>query len=252
MFHSGQIMQCSHCLRRADSCPGGGKGKLCKEKKTRRGEIADYMRHLRIHHNYVSLKIKYKEEFPQLDLDTHHDGFEHMRELPEESNHIDDKENPDDKAVIVQIQKELSEANLAREQGVHEIAKLKEQFLVVGMNKSKSGEINIRADNFEYDPENDTLKVLDEAQLNLELEGYCTVSDKNKEKKISEMRRRVLSQVKGIEREKRGRRSSTCSVRSVNSGFGTVRKRSEDDEEEITSKNIKLQPSSFLPTLRKN
>ena len=258
MLHIGQIMQCSHCLRRADSCPGGGKGKLCKEKKTRRGEIADYMRHLRIHHNYVSLKIKYKEEFPQLDLDTHHDGFEHMRELPEESNHIDDKENPDDKAVIVQIQKKLSEANLAREQGVHEIAKLKasivkqEHSMVVGMNKSKSGEINIRADNFEYDPENDTLKVLDEAQLKLELEGYCTATDKNKEKKINEMRRRVLSQVKGIEREKRGRRSSICSVKSVNSGFGTVRKRSEDDEEEIATKNIKLQSSSFLPTLRKN
>ena len=154
--------------------------------------------------------------------------------------------------LLFNSRKELSEVCLAREQGVHEIAKLKEQFLVVGMNKSKSGEINIRADNFEYDPENDTLKVLDEAQLNLELEGYCTITDKNKEKKISEMRRRVLSQVKGIERERRGRRSSISSVRSVNSGFGTVRKRSEDDEEEITSKNIKLQPSSFLPTLRKN
>ena len=127
MLHIGQIMQCSHCLRRADSCPGGGKGKLCKEKKTRRGEIADYMRHLRIHHNYVSLKMQYKEKFPQLVLHNHHDRFEYMKELLEDSNHSYDKDNSDDKAVIVQLQKELSEAYLAREQGVHEIAKLKKQ-----------------------------------------------------------------------------------------------------------------------------
>ena len=53
-------MQCSHCLRRADSCPGGGRGKLCKEKRTRRGEIADYMRHLKLQHNYLSLKMKFR------------------------------------------------------------------------------------------------------------------------------------------------------------------------------------------------
>ena len=66
VLHQGQVMQCSHCLRRADSCPGGGKGKLCKERKTRRGEISDYMRHLKIQHNYTSLKIKFREEFPHL------------------------------------------------------------------------------------------------------------------------------------------------------------------------------------------
>ena len=258
VLHNGQTMQCSHCLRRADSCPGGGKGKLCKEKKTKRGEISDYMRHLKLHHNYLSLKMQYREEFPQLDIGTLHDGFEHMLESPEESNDNDGIVKSDEKAVIAQLQKELSEANLAREQGVHEIAKLKasmaqqEQSVVVGMNKNKSGEINIRADNFDYDPESDTLRVLDEEKLNQELENYCTATDKNKERKLAEMRSRVLSQVKGIEREKRGRRSSICSVRSVYSGIGTVRKRSEGDEEESISKNIKLQPSSLLPTLKKN
>ena len=39
VLHQGQTMQCSHCLRRADSCPGGGRGRLCKEKRTKRGEI---------------------------------------------------------------------------------------------------------------------------------------------------------------------------------------------------------------------
>ena len=70
VLHQGQVMQCSHCLRRADSCPGGGKGKYCKEKGTRRGEIADYMRHLKVHHKYTSLKMKFREEFPQLNTST--------------------------------------------------------------------------------------------------------------------------------------------------------------------------------------
>ena len=54
VLHDGQSMQCSHCLRRADSCPGGGRGKLCKDKRTKRGEIADYMRHLKLNHSYMS------------------------------------------------------------------------------------------------------------------------------------------------------------------------------------------------------
>ena len=65
---------------------------------------------------------------------------------------------------------------------------------------------------------------------------------------MGQLRRRVLSQVKGIERGKRGRNSSICSERSVYSGVGTVRKRSEtEDEEEKNSKNPKLQPKSLLP-----
>lgn len=59
----------------------------------------------------------------------------------------------------------------------------------------------------------------------------------------------MLSQVKGIERAKRGRNSSVCSVRSVYSGVGTVRSRSEsDDDEEHSSKTPRLLPQSYLPT----
>ena len=48
---------------------------------------------------------------------------------------------------------------------------------------------------------------------------------------------------------KRGGNSSVCSVRSIYSGVGTVRRRSEtEDEVENVSKNPKLQPQSFLPT----
>ena len=264
VLHQGQIMQCSHCLRRADSCPGGGKGKLCKEKRTRRGEIGDYMRHLKLHHNYTSLKMKFREEFPQLSTNIQ-DGFGHMKEASDEElvgesdqiQALNDNESPADKNTILLLQKQLSEANLARENQVHEIAKLKasvtkhEELMLVGINKSKGGQINIRTDNFLYDEDSDTLKVLDAEALDKELEQYCTNPGKERGKKISEMRSRVLSQVKGIEREKRGRNSSVCSVRSIYSGIGTVRRRSESDEEEIKSaKSLRLQSSSFLPTLK--
>ena len=258
VLHQGQTMQCSHCLRRSDSCPGGGKGRYCKELKTRRGEISDYMRHLKVHHSYTSLKMKFKEEFPQLNSNKpHNDGFGHMKEvLDEDHDSIDAEEGlskPDDNEKILLLQQQLSEANLAREQQVHEIAKLKtsitkqEESMKVGINKSNK--INIRVDNFVYDEDSDTLQVLDTIALDKELELHCTSLEKDKEKKISQMRNRVLSQVKGIERAKRGRNSSVCSVRSVYSGVGTVRSRSEsDDDEEHSSKTPRLLPQSFLPT----
>ena len=78
----------------------------------------------------------------------------------------------------------------------------------------------------------------------------CTGPEKEKEQTILQMRRRVLSQMKGIERNKRGRNSSVCSVRSVNSGVGRVRGRSEtEDEDEIAPKNPRLQ-YSLLPTFK--
>jgi hypothetical protein len=169
VLHQGQIMQCSHCLRRADSCPGGGRGKYCKEKGTRRGEIADYMRHLKVHHNYTSLKMKFREEFPQLNNSTpHNDGFEDMKEgVDEDQACIIDRDQPKNRDMILSLQKQLSEANLAREQQIHEIAKLKasitkqEESMKVDINKSLTGQINIGADNFEYDDEADTLRVID-------------------------------------------------------------------------------------------
>ena len=261
VLHQGQVMQCSHCLRRADSCPGGGRGKLCKERKTRRGEIGDYMRHLKIQHNYTSLKIKFKEEFPHLASNMHQiDGFGHMKEDDEEHEVVEETtvENDDevlnDKNTILDLQKQLSEANLVRDNQIHEIAKLKasiskqEESMEVLLNRGKGGQIDIRADNFEYDEDSDTLIVLDEAALDQELERYCTTPGQDREKKMTQLRRRVLSQVKGIERSKHGRRSSVCSERSIYSGVGTVRKRSEnEDEDEKSAKNPKTQVKSFLP-----
>ena len=88
------------------------------------------------------------------------------------------------------------------------------------------------------------------SQLCTKFKLHCTAPEKDKEKKIVEMRRRVLSQVKGIERVKRGRNSSVCSVRSIYSGVGTVRARSEtEDEDETVLKNPRLK-SSLLPTFK--
>ena len=120
--------------------------------------------------------------------------------------------------------------------------------MLVGINKSNSGQLNIRADNFVYDEDSDSLQVLDADALDKELEQYCTASENGKEKKILEMRRRVLSQVKGIEREKRGRNFSVCSVRSIYSGVGTVRRKSETEDEAVI-KNPRIQ-SSLLPLFK--
>ena len=90
VLHQGQMMQCSHCLRRSDSCPGGGRGRYCKELKTKRGEISDYMRHLKVHHNYISLKMKFKEEFPQLNSNKAlNNGFGHMKEALDDEHDLD-------------------------------------------------------------------------------------------------------------------------------------------------------------------
>ena len=118
VLHNGQTAQCSHCLRRDNSCPGAGVGKVCEKMGTPRGLIADYMAHLKIEHNYVSLKMKYREtEFPALNGHSHReDGFQHMVE--EEA----DPENPPVADLIIlkeklsEVEKQLSESNAARQE----------------------------------------------------------------------------------------------------------------------------------------
>ena len=82
VLHTGQEKQCSHCLRREGDCPGAGVGKVCLTMGTPRGLMAEYMQHLKLQHNYMSLKMKYFElEFPSLDAKGRvKDGFGHMIE----------------------------------------------------------------------------------------------------------------------------------------------------------------------------
>ena len=238
VLHPSQIQQCSHCLRREDTCPGAGVGKMCKDKGTKRGAIADYMRHLMLQHNYRSLKLQHQHEYPTLGSSSN-DGFGHMLEREKETNEEDtatvtsDSESVN-KEKITLLEQQLSEANAARQQQVMEIAKLKANYeaeaVKIDLNKSEAGSITVRATNFEYDEENDTLKVIDAEELNRELENHCT-ADTNRGRKIEQMRNRVLSQLKGIERKRRKRDGSANSVSSINSGVGVVRKRCEDEDD---------------------
>jgi hypothetical protein len=61
VLHAGQEQQCSHCLRRENNCPGAGFGKLCQKNGTARGMIRDYMKHLKVQHGCMSLKMKYHQ-----------------------------------------------------------------------------------------------------------------------------------------------------------------------------------------------
>jgi hypothetical protein len=88
VLHAGQEQQCSHCLRRENNCPGAGVGKLCQKKGTARGLIGDYMKHLKVQHGYMSLKMKYHQtEFPSLGGQAG-DGFKHMVEADKENEEL--------------------------------------------------------------------------------------------------------------------------------------------------------------------
>ena len=59
-------------------------GKVCQQKGTGRGMISDYMKHLKVQHGYMSLKMKFHEmEFPKLGSKSS-DGFNHMIEIEKE------------------------------------------------------------------------------------------------------------------------------------------------------------------------
>ena len=62
VLHAGQVQQCSHCLKRADLCHGGGNGKACETLKTPRGKLSDYMKFLKERHGYTSMKMQFMEE----------------------------------------------------------------------------------------------------------------------------------------------------------------------------------------------
>ena len=57
---AGGETQCGHCLQTgAEGCPGRGKAKICREKKTKRAEIDQYMKSLFERFCYKTLKSDY-------------------------------------------------------------------------------------------------------------------------------------------------------------------------------------------------
>ena len=91
-------------------------GKICERKGTPRGLMGDYMNHLKLQHNYMTLKQKYHlEEFPQL-VGLRHlsDGFGHIveeKEDVEEDLEITVVASLDKDARIAELEAQLSENN---------------------------------------------------------------------------------------------------------------------------------------------
>ena len=229
VLHTGQTQQCSHCLRRADSCPGAGVGKVCEKMGTSRGLIADYMKHLKLQHGYVSLKMKYQqEEFPQLGGKTHlSDGFSHMVETAEnESDEIfidkaatDDAQDSDTNALYQELM--LTKSKLAS-------AQKKLNF----SNPELTKVATIAANHLDYDEKEDTLTFKNEAEFNKLVEDHCQAKS-NRPKKIQALKNKVLAQVKVIERRHRGL--------SVSSSGSDKRHRSGDSQDDVgSSKSFRL------------
>ena len=235
VLHQGQEQQCSHCLRRGN-CPGGGNGKACYSMNTPRGKIADYMKYLKISHNYLSLKMQFKQkqelDFPALGKKiTEDDGFGHMVE--EECLELDEVAAPID-------QGDLLKGNI----------------------------LEVNPEDFEYDDVQDKMVPKDKEAFEKLVEMHPTVNklkrDTNRDQKVSNLKEKVLATLKVNERRKRD--WSCESVKSGCSGWGSgaagnersnstdsrgrVRERSDDSDEESHQPKSDKQPRKSRSLLK--
>ena len=229
VLHNGQLQQCSHCLRRRDSCPGGGVGKLCETRGTAKGLIGDYMKHLKLHHNYSSLKMKYQqEEFPLLSSTKQlGDGFGHMVEKEEDDEPV--QANADEtnilesqKVRITELEAQLSDQNELRQNLTETKARLE-----VLKNEKMAKTCLLPQDFFEYNDTTDEVKVIDEIEFDKFIEEKCT-GGQNRESRKDIIRNKLLDQVKQTERRKRG--LSVSSVASFAWSDSSSRRRARSDD----------------------
>ena len=155
---------------------------------TARGEMKDYMKHLYIKHNYMSMKMKFNQiQFPELGSKNHeNDGFGHILEPEEPTEDVVTEDKPSEAAEkIAELEAELAKTK----------AKLnaKPRFLRT---------FDIPQDLFDYDEARDEIFVRDEEEFASFVESKC-VDQVDRKKKILEFRGRVLRQVKNVERRKR-------------------------------------------------
>ena len=215
VLHAGQVQQCSHCLRRADSCPGVGVGKVCEKMGTPRGLIADYMQHLKIQHGYVSLKMRYQqEEFPELQGKAHlSDGFAHMVETEETEAELEKTvANEED---TNELYKELMQTK-------SKLASAEKKLSFADPELNKVAKLTIAASHLKYDEQKDILTVENEAAFTKLVEEHFKGQSK-KPKKIQGLKNKVLAHVKVLERRERGL--------SVSSSGSDKRLRSNDSQE---------------------
>ena len=247
VLHNGQVQQCSHCLRRADSCPGGGMGKVCEQKGTSRGLMSDYMHHLKLQHNYVSLKIKFQTmEYPQLQGQKHlADGFKHMVETPEDVDQregldaaIDEKTDSEKDSEIAELKTMIAEQKKQLEKTEAKSKREYERRLLMDHPEaSEVAKIVIEHTNeiLEYDAVSDSVVTKDEEELKRLMEERCK-GKKDNDKEMSLMKNQVLEKVRILERNRLGIKPSRS--RSFRRG------RSEDSDSESGSvKSLRLASS---------
>ena len=269
VLHAGQVQQCSHCLRRAPSCPGGGNGKACESLKTERGKLADYMRYLKEKLNYTSLKMMYlQEQFPALGASSPDiGGFGNIveKEVAEEDQ---EPANTCTLSDFNALREELThtkaqlrvEKNLAwkASKKLEHVEKVASQRIVETM-PSENFEENtnhltmllatvLKHDDFEYDENSDKVEPKSSEFLRGIEENCQNIPDK--EAKLSAVRNKVLEKMKRTVR--RERRLSTGSVSSLGTtkSESKIRQRSEDESEyDGAQKFSKLcpPPKSRLP-----
>ena len=254
VLHAGQVQQCSNCLKRAQSCPGGGNGKACETLKTPRGKIGDYMRYLKERFNYTSLKMQYwEEQYPALGGKTD-GGFGNMVESADQEEII---EEVTDKAQLqsdlnaikeqliqakAQIKLEQNKSAKATKKLEH-VEKVTSQRIVESMPgdhfEDDANHLTmllatvLKHDDFDYDVMEDKVEPKSSVDFLKNIEENCgNIPDK--EAKLSIVKNKVLEKMKRTVRRER-RLSIGASIHSEASMPGSrsgskTRQRSESDD----------------------
>ena len=231
VLHTGQLQQCSHCLRREDLCPGGGNGRACETLKTQRGRISDYMRYLRERHGYSSLKMEFMQtQFPALGSSQQADqGFGHMVESDDiEGEAISLGRAEDSPAWQKQVsdfnvlQQKLveSEAKVKAEQNnarmankkLEHVEKVASQRLVESMPLGNFEEDSnhlamllatvLEKDDFEYDVDTDKVEPRKSTEFRKRIKDNCG-DFPDKDVKLEVIRNKVLEKMKRTLRRER-------------------------------------------------
>ena len=172
-------------------------GKLCEGKGTPKGLIGDYMKHLKLHHNYSSLKMQYQQdEFPLLSGPRQlSDGFGHMVEKVDDDEEMrpenDDSSQLDSKnARIAELEAQLSDHNVVRQKLTETKSKLD---ALRKENRVKT--CDLPQDYFSYDEEKDEVCAVDQAGFDKFIDLKCKTRQ-DKETYKADMKNKILEQVK--------------------------------------------------------
>ena len=262
VLHNGQVQQCSHCLRRATLCPGGGNGKACESLKTERAKMSDYMSYLKEKLGYISLKMQYLEmQFPVLGgADKHEGGFGHMEdpldidcsepnneEIEELKIQLSDKHKIQQELVETKARLKLEQKNVRTAKlKLEHVEKVATQRIVESINAANFDEDSnhlamllatvLEKDDFQYDLDSDNVEPRAEIEFLKRIEDNCEdVPDK--EEKISMVRNKVLDKMKRT--LKRDRKLSVGSVGSIDSRTSSKTRYRSNEEDSVTEQIAK-------------